>query len=146
MINLSTIGFTQTSAENFFQRLRLGGVKKVVDVRLRGDSQLSGFAKQKDLAFFLKEVAGIDYEHVIGLAPTDEMLDAYKKKSMSWDRYELNYRDLISERMVENLFEPATLDGVCFLCSEALPHRCHRRVAAEYLSSKYGVPLEVRHL
>jgi uncharacterized protein (DUF488 family) len=29
------------------------------------------------------------------------------------------------------------MDGACLLCSEALPHHCHRRLVAEYLRAKW---------
>jgi uncharacterized protein (DUF488 family) len=51
-INVSTIGFTQTTAEQFFELLREGGVKKVFDLRLHNTSQLAGLAKADDLAYF----------------------------------------------------------------------------------------------
>ena len=60
---VSTIGFTKTTAEGFFERLFNAGVKKVVDVRLHNTSQLAGFAKADDLAYFLRRIGGIQYEH-----------------------------------------------------------------------------------
>jgi uncharacterized protein (DUF488 family) len=47
-----TIGFTDTTAEDFFNRLQQSGVRKVIDTRLWAETQLSGFAKKKDLPFF----------------------------------------------------------------------------------------------
>ena len=46
---LYTIGFTQKTAEGFFALLKTNGVKVLVDIRLKPDSQLSGFAKGRDL-------------------------------------------------------------------------------------------------
>ena len=62
-VNLCTIGFTKTTAEGFFERLLNAGVKKVIDVRLHNTSQLAGFAKANDLAYFLKRIAGIQFVH-----------------------------------------------------------------------------------
>lgn len=73
-----TIGFTGSSAENFFGRLKRAGVKKVIDTRLWAGSQLSGFAKKQDLPYFLKELAGADYEYRQELAPSEDILKAYK--------------------------------------------------------------------
>tara|TARA_B100001758_G_scaffold215364_1_gene200990 strand:- start:274 stop:432 length:159 start_codon:yes stop_codon:yes gene_type:complete len=42
-----TIGFTGTTAENFFERLKKNNVLKLIDTRLNNKSQLSGFAKKK---------------------------------------------------------------------------------------------------
>lgn len=75
---VATIGFTKTNAEGFFERLLKSGVTKVVDVRLHNTSQLAGFAKADDLAYFLKKLGGIQYAHQPLLAPTDGMLKAFK--------------------------------------------------------------------
>jgi uncharacterized protein (DUF488 family) len=82
--NSLTIGFTTTNAKGFFNRLLRTGVKKVVDVRLHNTSQLSGFAKADDLAYFLKKIGNIQYVHELVLALTDPMLKAYKKKKGDW--------------------------------------------------------------
>lgn len=146
MSSIFTIGFTQTSAENFFSRLQRAGVRSVLDVRLRADSQLSGFAKKKDLAFFLRNISGIEYQHSLDLAPSASMLDDYKKKKINWQQYEKLYVDLIKERAVESKLSIDGLGGTCLLCSESLPHQCHRRLAAEYLSKAFGSSVEIRHL
>ena len=141
-----TIGFTKTTAEGFFERLLSGGVKKVVDVRLHNTSQLAGFAKAEDLAYFLKKIGGIHYMHQPLLAPTDSMLKAYKKEKGDWHAYEQRFLSLMSDRKIENRFTPEIFDGACLLCSEAMPHHCHRRLICEYLNEKWHGALEVRHL
>ena len=143
---VSTIGFTKTTAEGFFKRLLIAGVKKVVDVRLHNTSQLAGFAKADDLAFFLEKIGGIQYVHNPLLAPTDPMLKAYKKERGDWGAYEERFLELMAERQVEKRFKPEMLDGVCLLCSEDKPHHCHRRLVCEYLNEKWGGALEVKHL
>lgn len=141
-----TIGFTKTSAEDFFCRLKSAKVSSVVDVRLKSDSQLAGFAKRKDLQFFVKSLLGSSYRQELSLAPTKDMLDSYKKGGMSWSDYEAAYLNLIDDRKVAQRIRPESLDGSCLLCSEDLPHQCHRRLAAEYLASHWNVPVEIRHL
>jgi uncharacterized protein (DUF488 family) len=49
-MRLYTIGFTQKSAETFFDLLRQHGVQRLVDIRLNPNGQLSGFAKQNPLS------------------------------------------------------------------------------------------------
>jgi uncharacterized protein (DUF488 family) len=142
---VSTIGFTKTTAERFFQRLLNAGVRKVVDVRLRNTSQLAGFAKADDLAYFLKKIGGIEYVHQPLLAPIDSLLKTYRNKSGEWRAYEEGFLSLMSERQIENRFEPETFDGACLLCSEASPHHCHRRLVCDYLNEKWGGALEVHH-
>jgi uncharacterized protein (DUF488 family) len=143
---VSTIGFTKTTAEGFFERLLNAGVKKLVDVRLHNTSQLAGFAKADDLAYLLKKIGGIQYVHQPLLAPTDSMLKAYKKEKGDWQAYEERFLGLMSERQIEKRFKPEMFEGACLLCSEATPHHCHRRLVCEYLNEKWGEVLEVRHL
>jgi uncharacterized protein (DUF488 family) len=143
---VSTIGFTKTTAEGFFERLLKSGVKKVIDVRLHNTSQLAGFAKADDLAYFLNKIGGIQYTHQPLLAPTDAMLTAYKKEKGDWGVYEDRFLSLMAERQIEGRLKSEMLDGACLLCSEATPHHCHRRLVCEYLNSKWNGTLTVRHL
>jgi uncharacterized protein (DUF488 family) len=144
--NVSTIGFTKTNAEGFFERLLRAGVKKVVDVRLHNTSQLSGFAKADDLSYLLRKIGGIQYLHEPLLAPTDPMLKAYKKEKGDWRTYEERFLGLMSERQIEHRFKPEMFEGACLLCSEDKPHHCHRRLVCEYLNEKWAGALTVHHL
>jgi uncharacterized protein (DUF488 family) len=140
-----TIGFTKTSAESFFARLQKANVKRVVDVRLNNVSQLAAFAKKDDLRYFLKAICSIGYAHRPELAPTQEILDAYKKGGGAWTDYEKRFLALMAVRHIESMVPRDEMDGACLLCSEDKPHHCHRRLVAEYLRSKWGA-LEVAHL
>ncbi|CCI38326.1 MULTISPECIES: DUF488 domain-containing protein [Microcystis] len=137
-INLFTIGFTQKTAQKFFDDLQKAGVKRVIDTRLNNVSQLAGFSKKADLEYFLKVIGGIDYVHVLDLAPTQDILDEYKKKKVDWTIYEQKFRQLISSRRIETKVSPDVINNACLLCSEAKPHNCHRRLVAEYLKEKWG--------
>ena len=140
-----TIGFTKKSAQQFFDTLRRAGAKRVVDVRLNNVSQLAGFAKRDDLKFFLKEVCGMDYVHIPELAPTQEMLDEYKKLKGDWQTYEKRFLDLMEKRRIENRIPKELVAEGCLLCSEDKPHHCHRRLVAEYLRQHWG-SLDIQHL
>ena len=144
-IKIYTIGFTQTSAEQFFGKLIKAGVKKIVDARLNNSSQLAGFAKKDDLKYFLKALANIDYIHTPVLAPSEEMLTEYKKKKGDWQIYEKNFLALMEKRRIENIVSPSELDHACLLCSEHLPDKCHRCLVAEYLKKKWG-NVAIKHL
>jgi uncharacterized protein (DUF488 family) len=137
-IDLFTIGFTKKTAKAFFELLIKAGVKRIIDTRLNNVSQLSGFAKRKDLEYFSKEIAGIEYIHLPDLAPTKDILSPYKKKQSDWQTYEKSFLDLMKQRQIENKVTSDILDGGCLLCSEASPHYCHRRLVAEYLDNKLG--------
>jgi len=146
-MKLFTIGFTRKSAETFFTQLKMSGVRTLVDTRLNNRSQLSGFAKQNDLRFFLREIGNIEYLHLPQLAPTQEILDAFKKKKGTWEAYERSFRDLMVSRKIEEGFQPELFDNACLLCSEHKPHHCHRRLVAEYLREKWsGIEIEIEHL
>ena len=137
-INLFTIGFTQKSAQQFFESLINAGVRRVIDTRLNNVSQLAGFAKRKDLEYFLQRIGNIEYIHILDLAPTQEILDDYKKKKGDWETYQKKFLELMRDRQIEEKISPNILDDGCLLCSEAKPHHCHRRLVAEYLSEKWG--------
>jgi uncharacterized protein (DUF488 family) len=143
-VKLHTIGFTKKSAKTFFETLRRSGAKTLIDVRLNNVSQLAGFAKRADLEYFLREITDIGYVHMLELAPTQEMLDDYRKNDHDWHRYEQRFLTLLKERKVEDL-PRETFDDGCLLCSEATAHRCHRRLVAEYLKDQWG-DLEILHL
>lgn len=144
-MNLFTIGFTKKTAQRFFELLRKSGAKRIVDVRLNNVSQLAGFAKKDDLAYFAKEICGIDYVHVPTLAPTQEMLDEYKKQRGEWSAYEQRFLDLMRQRRIEETIPREVVADGCLLCSEDKPHHCHRRLVAEYLKQHWG-DLDVAHL
>lgn len=144
-MNVFTIGFTQKSAEDFFESIRRSGVKKILDVRLNNTSQLSGFAKKDDLAYFLKKMLDVDYIHVPLLVPTKLMLDDYKKKNGDWSTYESKFINLMKERSIEKKVPKDLLRDACLLCSENKPHNCHRRLVVEYLKSSWG-DMKINHL
>lgn len=144
-MKLFTIGFTRKTAERFFDLLCASGVQRVVDVRLNNVSQLAGFAKKDDLAWFLRKLGGIDYVHVPELAPTQGMLDEYRRKGGDWTRYENRFLGLMKERKIEQTLSRSIFDGGCLLCSEDKPHHCHRRLVAEYLRQHWG-DVEIKHL
>lgn len=143
--SVHTIGFTKKTAAEFFELLRKSGTKRIVDVRLNNVSQLAGFSKREDLRFFLKEIFDIDYIHEPMLAPTSDILDAYKKHKGDWGVYEPAFLDLMKKREIEKRLDPEVIKGGCLLCSEEKPHHCHRRLVGEYLSQHWG-GLEIKHL
>ena len=137
-MRVCTIGFTRKNAEDFFGRLQKAGVKRVVDVRLNNVSQLAGFSKRDDLKFFLRSLLGIDYVHVPLLAPTQDILDEFKKNKGEWNVYEDKFLRLIQHRQIEMHVAREMIGDSCLLCSEDKPHFCHRRLVAEYPEREMG--------
>jgi uncharacterized protein (DUF488 family) len=136
-MELFTIGFAGKSAEVFFTSLVKHGVKKVIDIRLNNVSQLAGFTRKNDLKYFLKVIAGIEYEYVPLLAATKELMDGFRGGKNSWEEFEAAYLDLLEERQVLAKLKPEDFDKACLLCSEEKPDHCHRRLAAEWLQRKW---------
>lgn len=141
-----TIGFTGTTAEGFFSRLREAGVRKVIDTRLWADTQLSGFAKKRDLPFLLQNLSGATYEHKIDLAPSENILKDFKNKQIDWSEYETRYLELLGARHIADKLNPDDVAETCFLCAEKTPHHCHRRLLAEYLQREWNAAMEIVHL
>ena len=146
MITLYTIGFTKKSAEKFFNLLRNNNVKQLVDVRISNSSQLAGFAKGSDLAFFVKEICHISYTHIVDFAPTKELLDKWHKKEVSWIEYEKIYTKMLTERNILQKYGIKKFDGASFLCSEDTPENCHRRLLAEYMQKHSKEDVTIIHL
>lgn len=144
-MKIFTIGFTRKSAEVFFTKLKRSGSKRIVDVRLNNVSQLAGFAKRGDLEFFLHEICGMGYVHLPDLAPTQGIIDDYRKNKGDWSVFEKRFLNLIRQREIEKRIDPAMIADGCLLCSEEKPHHCHRRLVADYLSSHWG-DVEILHL
>jgi uncharacterized protein (DUF488 family) len=144
-MKLFTIGFTQKSAEEFFTRLKRAGVRRIVDIRLNNTSQIAGFAKARDLEYFLRAINSTDYLHLPDFAPTQEILDNFKKKKGSWTDFESTFKCVMASRKIEEIAKNVLRENDCFLCSEPTPEHCHRRLVAEHLQEKLG-NLKVIHL
>ena len=145
-MEIYTIGFAKKSAEQFFEALRREQIEQLVDVRIHNSSQLAGFTKSGDLPYFLNQLCAAPYRHEPLLAPTAEMLSAYRSKTMKWEQYEIEFFRLLESRHVESVlsrdyFEKRTV----LLCSEATASKCHRRLVVEYLG-RFWPDLKAKHL
>lgn len=145
-MEIFTIGFTQRSAQEFFGALGDAAIERLIDVRLKNDSQLAGFSRKRDLPYFLDRLVGAEYLHELLLAPTDELLSGYRKRRIPWLEYEARFLELmrvrrVEERLDRELFAVPT----ALLCSEYKADKCHRRLVAEYLSNAWS-GIEIRHL
>jgi uncharacterized protein (DUF488 family) len=145
-MEIYSIGFTQKSASQFFGTLKAHGIERLLDVRLNNTSQLAGFAKQADLAYFLREICHCAYEHEPLLAPEQPMLDAYKKLKGDWDTYAQSFNRLMRTRQIESAISRQSFaQRTVLLCSEATAEHCHRRLVLEYLQGHWDGVI-IRHL
>lgn len=141
---LYTIGFSEKTAENFFTILMKNNVHNLIDIRLNNKSQLAGFANSKHLPYFLK-IHRINYSYKPEYAPSKELLDGYKNKSISWEKYEYFYNELIRNRDILRNIQWDFFDNSVLLCSEPTAEKCHRRLLAEFLSKENNA-ITIRHL
>jgi uncharacterized protein (DUF488 family) len=148
-IELLTIGFTQKTAEQFFNLLAQAGVRKVIDVRENRSGQLAGFAKEEDLRYFIPRLIGATYEVEPLLAPTKEIRCAYMA-TKDWNAYETSFAELMLQRRVAELLQPERFrEPTALLCSEPTADKCHRRLVVELLAATWqtqGHQIEIRHL
>lgn len=145
MRKLYTIGSNKKSLRKFAELLQSAGVDTIIDVRLNNTSQLAGFAKKDDLEYVL-ELLGIAYEHHPDLAPTDEILKAYRE-TKEFEAYEREFSKLIAERDMAavgaQIFD--RYSRPCLLCAEDTPEHCHRRLIAEEWARELP-DVEIEHL
>jgi uncharacterized protein (DUF488 family) len=146
-VEVYSVGFTKKSAEEFFELLKRHGVRRLIDVRLNNSSQLAGFTRRDDLAYFLGELCDADYLHEPLLAPTQELLDRYKKGGGKWADYERDFLELMRHRRIEAEINPQLLEDAVLLCSEPTADYCHRRLVLEYLQRAWqDRTLSIAHL
>ncbi len=139
-MHLFTIGYSKKTAEEFFDILRDNDIKQVVDIRRHNSNQLAGFTKQSDLPWFLDTIAGIGYTHKLALAPSEDLMHAYRKEGLPFEEFAKKLRAEFDERAM-----PKLADASVLLCSEPDPDVCHRSVAADYLAEQDS-DVEVVHL
>ena len=144
-MKLFTIGFTKKDARTFFGLLMKNDVRTIIDIRLNNHSQLAGFTKGNDMAYFLENIAGIAYVHFIQAAPEETLLKKWQKGEITWPHYEVAYREMLARRNIIDKIDKKMLDNGCLLCSEPTAEQCHRRLFAEYLKDR--IPeLEIVHI
>ena len=146
-MKLYTIGFTQKRAETFFELLCQNSVQRLIDIRLKPQGQLAGFAKKDDLPYFLARLAnGCQYLHLPILAPSEDVLNDYRSDN-DWARYVLRFERLMDDRNVPAVLNKSEFQEFshCLLCSEATAEKCHRRLVAERLA-RHWRGVEIIHL
>lgn len=146
-MKIFTIGFTQKSAREFFNKIKENKIDLLLDIRLNNVSQLAGFAKGKDLEYFLKEICHCEYVHDEVFAPTKTLLDNYRAKKVSWLEYEKIFTEILKTRPIIERFNNlyGKFNNICLLCTEPTPEQCHRRLVAEYLK-EHIENIEIIHI
>lgn len=143
-MRIYTLGFSHKSAEEFFDILRESGVRRVVDIRRSNTNQLAGFTKKDDLRYFLRVILDMPYTHELALAPSGDLMHAYRHDEVGFDEFSKQLREEYDAGEVSSL-DRSLFDDAVLLCSEADPSTCHRLVAAEYLAEVWD-DVEIVHL
>ena len=145
MINLFNIGFTQKTAEEFFGILKKNNIDCLVDIRLNPNGQLSRFAFEKDLPFFLDKLAeGCKYVHRVDLAPQNELLKEVRTKGSAmckdYKLFEKEFNQYLERKSNIGNFvvQFKKYTNVVLLCSEHTTEKCHRRLVSEMLLNKFS--------
>jgi len=141
-MQIFTIGYTQKSAQQFFELIKANQIDVLIDVRLYNSTQLAGFSKSRDLQYFLAEICGCDYVWAKQFAPTAKLLDDYKNGRVDWPTYEKIYCDNLRGL---DFFAQYHGKRICLLCAEHSPQQCHRRLLAEHVASAFD-DVSVVHL
>lgn len=143
-MRIYTLGFSHKSAEEFFDILHDSGVRRVVDIRRSNTNQLAGFTKKDDLRYFLRVILDMPYTHELALAPSADLMRAYRHDEVGFDEFSKQLREEYDAGEVSSL-DRSLFDDAVLLCSEADPSTCHRLVAAEYLAEVWE-DVEIVHL
>ena len=171
MTKIFTFGTNGKSPKNFFEILTKNKIDLLLDIRLNNKSQLAGFAKGGDeyLGYLLNKITGIKYIYDPYFAPTDEILDKYRKdknhiliedkeynssdiekaldkldkyrKDKNWNNYVNGFNKIIETRNFKKYFQNKynKYSNVCLLCAEETPEQCHRRLVAESIINKKDI-------
>lgn len=125
----------QTDAEDFFTALRKRKTDLVLDVRRKNTSQLCGFTKEKDLAYFTAVIVHADYCHDLLFAPSEDLLDDYLHAGIGWETYRDRYRKEMEEKDALTHFREAygRYHSICLVGTATNRRRSHSEVLEEML-------------
>jgi uncharacterized protein (DUF488 family) len=143
-ISLYTAGYEGLPVTEFLEKLKGASVKVLFDIRYRPQSRKPGFSKNA-LAAECERV-GIRYLHdpKLGTPPDqmEEMKAAGEYTPEIFERYRtflLKQKDSLAQAV-----EVASDETTCLVCYEADYRGCHRKVVAEEIKRRSGLP--VNHL
>lgn len=159
-INFFTIGVYGLTSKDFFEKLTSNTIDTFIDIRRRRAVRGSkySFVNSKKLQLKLKEL-GINYLHILELAPTNEirniqknsdkskMLSKRSREQLAPDfiyQYKTKILDLYNfNDLFENLQDLNTKNAV-FFCVESNALACHRSIVTDRLEKDYL--FEIKHL
>lgn len=138
---IETISAYQTTARQFFEQLRRQRVELLLDVRLKNESQLCGFTKKADLAYFTETICEAKYIHDPMLAPDPLLLERYIKHWIDWREYAAQYRQALERHGAREHFQMqyGQYCQVYLLGTATKRRRSHSEVLKAYLKGTVEV-------
>ncbi len=144
-MEIFTIGSSGTNGRRLVENLGRARATALVDTRIHPNSQLAGFAKQDNLQYLLELTLGIPLIHAEEFCPPEGLLRQYRNKDIDWAQYESEYLSILANREARSSITAQWGLRPVLLCSEPTPTRCHRRLAAEYISGG-NIDISITHL
>jgi len=140
MTALWTIGHSTTPIDLFLATLHHAGIERLADIRSYPGSRHSPQFGQTELARELA-AAGIDYVHIGDLGGRRNSQDVDPTINAAWrNRSFRNYADYTLtpsfEAGLTGLLGPAVERRTAYMCSEAVPWRCHRTIVSDVLVAR----------
>lgn len=128
-MKLYTFGYEGLDLDTFIGRLKVAGVRQVVDVREYPLSRKKGFSKNALSAALAAH--GIEYVHIAALGCPKAIRQRLKLDG-DWGRYERSFLRYLKTQAeaVHELARVAKRKTACLLCFEADYNRCHRSFVA----------------
>jgi uncharacterized protein (DUF488 family) len=141
-----TAGHSTRTIEEFLALLAAAEIQLLADVRRFPGSRRYPQFNQEALAASLA-TCGIEYRHLPGLGGrrTKRLPDSPNKawRVVSFNAYADHVQSEEFETALAELVGLAQTERTVIVCSEALPHRCHRRIISDVLVARGW---QVRHL
>jgi len=140
-MNLYTFGYQGLGLDAFLSRLRVAGVRRLIDVREVPFSRKPGFSKGALSAALVEH--GIAYTHMAALGCPRPIRERHKADG-DWAAYERAFCEHLETQAasIRAVAELANAQTACLLCFEADFGRCHRAFVARAAASA-GAPAVV---
>ena len=137
--NIYSIGHSTRTIEDFIDLLNENGIELLVDVRTFPMSRYNPQFNKETLTSSLKH-HGISYLHLAKLGGRRGKTST-SSHNTAWEHSSFrNYADYAETEPfregLEELIALARKSRTCYMCSEAVWWRCHRRIITDYLLSR----------
>lgn len=145
-ISIFTIGYEESTIDEFINRLQRHDIAVLVDVREVPASRKPGFSKNR-LSEIL-QAHNINYIHMKALGSPKSIREKLHRDN-DYDSFFDEYSVYIDSQIdvVRDLYhEVVSRRTSCLMCMERFPEHCHRRVVADKIKEIDGNGLKIMHI